>query len=85
MITTVAGNGIQGYGGDGGEAVNAEFQYPGGLALDAGGNLYIADLGNNRVRKLTSNGIISTIAGSGVQGDPGDGGPAANAELNRPE
>jgi uncharacterized protein (TIGR03437 family) len=84
IITTVAGNGTQGYAGDGGQATSAQLQYPGGIAFDSAGNLYIADLGNNRIRKIASNGIISTIAGNGLQGYSGDGGLATNAELNRP-
>jgi len=83
-ITTVAGNGIQGYGGDGGKATSAQLKYPGGIALDSAGNLYVADSGNNRIRKLASDGIISTIAGNGLHGYSGDGGAATNAELNGP-
>ena len=84
IITTVAGNGTQGYAGDGGQATTAQLQYPTGIAIDSAGNLYVADLGNNRVRKIASNEIISTIAGNGVQGYSGDGGLATNAELNSP-
>ena len=84
IITTVAGNGTQGYAGDGEQATSAELQYPSGIAIDFADNLYIADLGNNRIRKIASNGIMSTIAGNGVQGYSGDGGSAPNAELNRP-
>jgi uncharacterized protein (TIGR03437 family) len=84
IISTVAGNGLPGSSGDGGLAVNASLSSMLGLALDNAGNLYIADSGNRRVRKVTSAGIISTIAGTGVQGFSGDGGPATSALLNTP-
>ena len=80
----MAGTGTQSYAGDGGQAASAQLHYPGGIAFDSAGNLYIADSGNNRIRKIASNGIISTIAGNGVQGYSGDGGLATNAELNGP-
>ena len=83
-ITTIAGNGTCGYRGDGGPAINAELCYPSGLALDSSGNLYIADSDSNRVRKVTPSGVISTIAGDGVGGSRGDGGPATSAELYSP-
>ena len=84
MITTVAGNGFLGNSGDGGLAVNASLSDVTGLALDTAGNLYIADASNTRIRKVTPSGIISTFAGTGIQGFSGDGGPATNAQLNRP-
>jgi hypothetical protein len=84
IITTVAGNGTIGYSGDGGAATNAEFYYPDDVAMDAMGNLFIADQGNNRIRKVGTNGIISTVAGNGIRGYSGDGSAAANAELNQP-
>jgi sugar lactone lactonase YvrE len=84
VITTVAGNGVQGYGGDGGLATSAELNYPAGLAFDASGNLYIADNGNNRIRKVDTRGVIATVAGNGTQGYGGDGGLATSAELNYP-
>lgn len=84
IISTIAGNGVPGDSGDGGPAVSASLSDVTGLALDGAGNLYIADAGNRRVRKVTTNGIISTIAGTGVQGFSGDGGPATDAQLNRP-
>lgn len=84
VITTVAGNGTRGYSGDGGLATNAQISTPTNLAADNAGNLYIADTGNNRVRKVDVNGIISTIAGDGDPGFSGDGGPATNAELDAP-
>ena len=84
IITTVAGNGTQGYSGDGGAATNAELNYPAGVAVDATGNLFIADSINNRIRKVGTNGIITTVAGNGTAGYSGDGGAATNAELNDP-
>ncbi len=83
-IVTVAGSGESGYGGDGGPAIQAQFAQPVGVALDAAGNLYIADWGNNRVRKVDAAGNISTVAGTGESGYGGDGGPAIQAQLSRP-
>ena len=82
-ITTVAGNGTSGFTGDGSSATSAELNRPVGVAVDSAGNLYIADTGNNRIRKV-SNGVITTIAGSGAQGYSGDGGPATIAALSVP-
>jgi sugar lactone lactonase YvrE len=86
IITTVAGNGTQGYSGDGGPATDAElYNWEGGLALDDAGNLYIADQGNNRIRKVdASTGNISTVAGDGIDGYSGDGGAAISAEVGGP-
>jgi sugar lactone lactonase YvrE len=85
IINTVAGNGTAGYTGDGGPATSAEFYGPVGVAVDASGNLYIADSGNCRVRKVTaSTRIVSTVAGNGTCGYSGDGGPATNAEVYYP-
>jgi len=84
MITSVAGNGIPGYSGDGGPATGAQLNSPFGVAVDAAGNLYIGDDGNNRVRKVSINGIITTIAGNGVAGYSGDGGLAITAQLYGP-
>ncbi len=81
-ITTVAGNGCC-YGGDGGAATSAQLNYPSGVAVDAAGNMYIADSNNNRIRKV-SGGIITTFAGNGTYGYSGDGGPATSAELRTP-
>jgi len=83
VITTVAGNGTFGYTGDTGPATSAELNYPIGIALDSAGNLYIADSHNSSVRKV-SNGVITTVAGNGMQGFSGDGGPATSAQLNNP-
>jgi uncharacterized protein (TIGR03437 family) len=82
-ITTVAGNG-GGFSGDGGPATSASLSHPSGLALDAAGNLYIADQNNARIRKVSPSGIISTVAGNGAHGFSGDGGPSTTASLNRP-
>ena len=84
IITTVAGNGSASYSGDGGAATNASLYYPCGVAFDASGNLYIADYGNNRIRKVDTNGIITTVAGNGSCGYSGDGGAATNASLYYP-
>jgi uncharacterized protein (TIGR03437 family) len=83
LITTVAGNGIAGYSGDGGLATGAALNAPEGLAIDSTGNLFIADQVNQRIRKV-SNGIIETVAGNGTAGYSGDGGPAISAELSGP-
>jgi sugar lactone lactonase YvrE len=82
-ISTVAGNGAQGYSGDNGPATSAQLFWPAGIALDSAGNLYIADSGNNVVRKV-SNGVITTVAGNGTFSYSGDGGPATSATLNNP-
>jgi hypothetical protein len=90
IITTVAGNGTYYYSGDGGAATNAGLSFPSGVAVDANGNLFIADNGNNVIRKVSANGIISTVAGNGYGapsssgGYSGDGGAATSAELNVP-
>ncbi len=83
VITTVAGNGLIGNGGDGGPATQAELNLPTGVAVDAAGNLYITDTGNQRIRRVSAaDGRISTIAGTGVAGFSGDSGPAASAQIN---
>jgi sugar lactone lactonase YvrE len=84
-IVTLAGNGEPGYSGDGGSAVSGRFYYPRGLALDPAGNLYIADFGNNVIRKISTSGTVTTFAGNGQLGYSGDGGPATSATLNYPE
>ena len=85
IITTIAGNGTEGFSGDGGAATSAELDSPYGVAVDSSGNVYIADSFNNRVRVVTaSTGVISTLAGNGTGGFSGDGGAAANAEFNTP-
>ena len=84
IISTVAGNGTAGYGGDGGTATAAELHYPCAVALDGTGNMYIGDEDNFRIRKINYLGIISTIAGIGSAGYSGDGGAATNASINYP-
>ena len=85
FVSTVAGNGTFGYSGDGGPATSAALNYPQGLALDAAGNIFISDSGNNVVRKVTAAGIITTIAGNGTAAYSGDGGPATGASLTSPQ
>jgi len=85
LITRVAGNFNLAYSGDGGLAVNAGFITPWGLALDNAGNLYIADENSRRIRKVSTTGIIQTVAGNGAAGFSGDGGPATMASLNSPQ
>ena len=84
IITTIAGNGINGYSGDGGAATATKLSLPYGIGSDAVGNIYIADLDNSRIRKVNTAGIISTVAGNGTAGFSGDGGQATDAELNSP-
>jgi uncharacterized protein (TIGR03437 family) len=84
-VSTVAGNGKPGYGGDGGAATSAQLNAPLGLALDSAGNLYISDFSNNRVRKVSASGTITTVAGTGMTGYSGDGAAATNAQLTNPE
>jgi hypothetical protein len=92
IITTIAGpttgtGAVAGsFSGDGGPATSATLKSPAGLAIDSSGNIFFADCGNNRVRKINaSNGYISTIAGTGTDGYSGDGGPATSAKLSTPE
>jgi hypothetical protein len=85
VIATVAGNGSQGYSGDGGPATSAQFHSLGGMALDQAGNLYIADNFNNRIRMVSAKtGMITTVAGTGAVGHSGDGDLATHAQLNNP-
>ena len=93
IITTVAGSGPPvahpgenqgGFAGDGGRAIDAQLRFPLDVAVDGAGNLYIADSGNNRVRKVAPDGIITTIAGNGAVGYSGDGGPGIKASLSGP-
>ncbi len=82
-ITTIAGTGNPGYSGDGGQATSAELNYPEGVAVDTAGNVYVGDDDNNAIRRI-SNGIVTTIAGTGAAGYSGDGGQATSAQLRRP-
>jgi len=83
VITQFAGSGA-GYSGDGGPAVNARLSLPGGMAVDATGNLFVIDAQNLRIRRVAPSGIITTVAGNGIQGNSGDGGPAVDAEFKNP-
>jgi sugar lactone lactonase YvrE len=85
IITTVAGNGVLGFAGDGGLATNANLRYPHGVALDAAGDLFIADSSNRRIREVDTNGFIWTVAGTGSFNTSGDGGQATNAGIMLPE
>lgn len=85
IIITVAGNGIAGYSGDHGLAKTARLNTPRGLAVDAAGNLYIADSGNHVIRMVDTRGIITTVAGNGAAKFSGDKGPATSASLNYPK
>jgi len=83
IITTVAGNGLQGASGDGGFAINARLNIPFGVALDSGGNLFIADSLNYRIRRVDRvTGVITTVAGTGINSFSGDSGPATSAGLS---
>jgi NHL repeat len=83
-ITTIAGDGIAEFGGDGGPATAAFLQYPTGVAVDHDGNVFIADAGNHRIRRIDLDGTITTVAGTGAAGFAGDGGPATEARLHKP-
>ncbi len=88
IIKTIAGNNTAGFSGDGGAATAANLHYPGGVAVDASGNVYIADITNGRIRKVSASGIITTVAGSGATDGTGaysgDGGPATAAKFYGP-
>jgi sugar lactone lactonase YvrE len=83
-ITTIVGTGQSGFSNDGKRGTIAQVRYPEGVILGPGGTLYIADSGNNRIRKLSPDGIVTTVAGDGTQGFGGDGGPATKAKFSRP-
>jgi sugar lactone lactonase YvrE len=83
-ISTIAGTGVAGFSGDGGPATSARLGSTYGITIDAAGNLFIADTSNHRIRKVGTDGIISTVAGTGTAGGSGDGGPATSARLNSP-
>src|SRR5215472_10833733 len=82
LIETIAGNGVAGYGGDGNQAQNASLYYPSDVAVDNTGNVYIADALNNRVRKVGTDGRISTLAGTGPATYNGDNIAASSAGLS---
>ena len=84
VISSVSGTGTCTYSGDTGPATSASVSGPFGVAVDATGNLFFGDAGNNRIRKITPNGIITTVAGNGQIGFSGDGGPATSASLAEP-
>ncbi len=84
IITTVAGTGELGFSGDGGPAVEAQLAFPSAIAIDSEGDLYIADFSNHRIRKLSTNGIITSIAGTGESGYNGDGKPALESQIGEP-
>ena len=83
-VRTVAGTGTRGFGGDGGPATSARFNYPNGLAASADGAIYVADYRNNRIRKIDNTGIVTTIAGNGRVGGPKPEVPAVSTPLRRP-
>jgi hypothetical protein len=84
IITTLAGNGTTGFSGDGGPAASAEFSFPNSITADAFGNLFISDAVNNRIRRVSASGIVTTVAGNGMLGFTGDGGPATSAAIYLP-
>ena len=85
-VSSIAGNtGSAGYGGDGGPAISGYLNLPNAVVLDSAGNLYIADTGNNRIRKISASGTLTSVAGNNFPAYAGDGGPAVVAELNHPE
>lgn len=84
VISTVAGNGVFGFSGDGGQATSASLAFPSGMFVDESGVLYVADRDNHRIRKVDTSGVITTAAGNGTPTYAGDGGGATSASLNRP-
>jgi sugar lactone lactonase YvrE len=82
QLSVVAGTGTCGFKGDGGPAIAAELDDPEGLAFDSAGNLYVSDSKNQRIRRIGRNGVITTVAGTSIAGDSGDGGLGTEAELN---
>lgn len=84
IISTIAGNGIEGFTGDGGMATDAAIGWPSGIAVDNAGNIYFSSYPHDCVRKINTAGIISTVAGTGTAGSSGDGGPATAAQLGDP-
>jgi sugar lactone lactonase YvrE len=84
VIQTITGNGVAGYAGDGGPAAAAQIGFPTAVAVDLIGDIFIADSQNSRIRKISTNGSITTVAGNGTRGRAGDGGPATSAQLLSP-
>jgi sugar lactone lactonase YvrE len=85
IISTIAGTGLAGFAGDGGSATSAQLNFPQSIAFDRGGNLFIADSSNNRIRKIDmQSGVITTVAGTGTAGYAGDGGPSLSAQFQIP-
>lgn len=84
IISTIVGNGTVGYSGDGGPSTSALINYPNYVSVDQTGNVYVTDNGNHCIRKISTTGIITTVAGNGLAGATGDGGPATAARLNYP-
>ncbi|HEX4232631.1 MAG TPA: SMP-30/gluconolactonase/LRE family protein [Bryobacteraceae bacterium] len=84
-ISTIGGTAVYGYSGDGAAATAAKFAYPAGIAVDTSGNVYVVDSYNSRVRKIATNGLVTTVAGNGRQGYSGNGSAATSAELNFPQ
>src|SRR5262249_39291188 len=84
QVVTIAGTGRPGFSGDRGPATSAQLHSPGGIALDGRGNLYVCDFDNFRIRKITPDGMISTVAGTGNRGTEGDGGLAIMARIDSP-
>ena len=85
FVATFAGTGADGFSGDLGQAKQAEFSNPAGLALDSAGNLYVADSGNHRIRRIRVDGVVTTVAGNGLAGYSGDGQDARSASLQSPQ
>ncbi len=85
IISTVAGNGSQTYNGDGIPATSASLYWPHDVTVDSDGTVYIADAAHHRIRRVSTNGVITTVGGTGVAGSSGDGGPAVNAQLKNPK
>jgi hypothetical protein len=81
VVTRIAGTSRPGFSGDGGPATSAQLHNPAGLAIDSAGNLFIVDSGNDRIRRVSPDGVITTVAGNGTIGFSGDGGPATSAQL----
>jgi serine/threonine-protein kinase len=84
IISTIAGSGGKGFSGDGGPATAAQLNIPSALAVAPDGSVVVADTDNERIRRVSPDGVITTIAGTGVAGFSGDGGPATSAQVNEP-